>query len=763
MIDASLRTRLTIVSLIVLAITSCKCGDKHKPNKPTNPEKPPIGPIIKDACTESFSTIVVNGITYRDLNRNGKLDVYENYKLPISERVQYLIDHMTIEEKAGLMLHPTMPLTSDGRVDKEQVKKLIIDNHISAFLTTQSGADPQKMAEDNNNVQALASYSRWGIPISISTNPRNHIISRPLYDFSLEPGAFTAWPGTLGFAAMGLQSDRQLSYFNQEAKVRSNKSNKNNNRSKVKQAKAVKNNTSIIEEFSEIVRKEYRAVGIHISFAPQADIASEPRWGRISGTFGEHPDVVTDMTGAYIEGLQNNKNGNGLNRESVIAVLKHFPGAGPQSQGIDSANAFNKEQIYPYFGFDIHLQPFAKNLKKASKTPLAVMPYYGVPDLAFHTQADGNVIDIPGEAFHYNKTVLQTILRNEYAFNGVIISDWGILDNCDGACAEGLSDKELANNVSANKLPFGMPWTMELESVRARIIKAVNAGVDQFGGLSDPSELIAAIQSGEITMSRLNEAARRILTQKMQLELFESVCVSTKPQDIDNVFKNQTNIAKAKQAQRKSQVLLRNANGILPVTDLDSKRVFVYGVKDVNKLERKYGFTAITNIADINNADMAIIRINTPYEMTSRFPFGQIPFGQLALLSPEELDGNNHRPISSESGAIEYTTEYKGSDDYAIIKQAQQAGIPIVLSIYMDRPMIITELAQDNNIIILANFGAEDDAVFDIINGKSKAAGRLPFDLPISWNYVLIQDSDKPFDSAVPSSEFVYGTGILLP
>lgn len=723
MIKVSMHTRLTILSLIVLSIAACKCKNKPKP--------PPPPPPSENVCPQ-LNPITINGVTFRDLNGNGKLDDYENPALSISSRVQYLIDNMTIEEKAGLMLHPTIPLNPEGRIDKEKMRKLIVDSHIRTFQTTQSGNDPKKMAEDNNSIQVIAGTNSWGIPISISSNPRNHL-GRHNYNLTIEPGAFTAWPGTLGLAAMGLDG---ISGWNDSINVKTN-------------------NVSIVSEFADIMRQEYRAVGIHISLAPQADIATEPRWGRISGTFGEDIDVVTKMTGAYIQGLQTGQ----LSNNSVAAVLKHFPGAGPQREGIDSANSFSQDQEYPYNEFKTHLKPFRLTIEKVK--PSSVMPSYSKPaPITYEPDNGGEEIFIDSIAFHFNDAVLNSILRKELAFDGVVISDWGILDDCEGICINGLTDTELANGVSPMQQPFGSPWSVESLSIKERIVKAVNVGIDQFGGFSEPSELIAAIKSGDIPMSRINEAVRRILTQKMQLGIFDTPCVSI--ETIDSVFKNPENIKKAEFAQRSSQVLLKDANHILPVANLGTQKVFVYGVNNVATLANKYGFEPITNITDIANADMAIIRINTPYEMTSRFPFGQIPFGQLALLSPQDATLDENQTQFMTLNGETYTAEYKGSEDYNIIKQAKDAGIPVVLSIYMDRPMIITELAKENNVIVLANFGAQDEAVFDIITGASKAAGRLPFSLPKNWKYIPSQGSDRPSPISISDNEFSYGKGIIL-
>ena len=139
------------------------------------------------------------------------------------------------------------------------------------------------------------------------------------------------------------------------------------------------------------------------------------------------------------------------------------------------------------------------------------------------------------------------------------------------------------------------------------------------------------------------------------------------------------------------------------------------------------------------------MRISTPYETDPHFPFGSVHFGQLGFADSSSLiQDTDHAGV------------YTGSADYAAIKAAKAAGIPVVASIYLDRPAILTDVIGDID-ALLANFGALDTAFFDVLTGASAPKGKLPFELPSSWSAVLAQDEDVPHDSANPLYDYNAG------
>jgi len=167
---------------------------------------------------------------------------------------------------------------------------------------------------------------------------------------------------------------------------------------------------TLVREFGDIARREYLAVGIRVALHPMADLATEPRWARIQGTFGEDAELSSRIVSAYIEGFQ----GETLSPESVACMTKHFPGGGPQKDGEDPHFSYGKEQVYPGGNFDYHLIPFEAALEAGTAQ---IMPYYGMPV--------GLAVEEVG--FGFNKDVVTGLLRGKYGFDGVVCTDWTLL------------------------------------------------------------------------------------------------------------------------------------------------------------------------------------------------------------------------------------------------------------------------------------------------------------------------------------------------
>ncbi|MBW7984601.1 beta-glucosidase [Enterobacillus tribolii] len=670
---------LIFSGLLISGLTGCDDGREFYPDNSTKQA---------DLEVRNISLLTVDGLKFKDLNKNGQLEPYEDWRLDSVTRAKDLTSRMTVEEKAGAMMHGTITLDSAGRVDFTATDEDINQRLANTFITRMAG-NPQHISADNNKLQEMAENTRLGIPITISTDPRNHFVNDPNAT-SVAAGSFSQWPETLGMAAI--------------------------------------DDAALVKTFGDIARQEYRAVGIHMALSPQADLATEPRWGRINGTFGEDNQVAKRLVQAYIEGFQNGAGG--LNTDSVITVVKHFAGGGPQMKGLDAHNAYGKEQVYPGENLEYHLVPFEGAF---AANVASVMPYYGQPiNLWYKDQLIEEV------GFGFSKQVLTDMLRGRFAFKGVILSDWGILETCVGKCANGLSDEEVAAGVSPWTAGIGMPWGVENLTRQERVVKAVEAGIDQFGGTTDSSDLIAAINQQQLATGLIDASVTRILQQKFELGLFEKPFVDeTKAVSIVG---NSTFQQKADDAQRRSQVLLQNNNGLLPLA-LSGKKVFLHNVNAI--VAARYGLQVVDSP---DQAEIAILRVDTPHQNEPHYPFGMVNFGQLGFADAADV------VLDEKSGT------YTGSEDYQLIKQVKALNIPTVISVYVDRPVILTNIV-DKTDVLLANFGASDEAVLDVITGKSKAQGKMPFELPSSWQAVLDQKEDVPHDSVDPL--FPIGAGIL--
>ena len=402
------------------------------------------------------------GFTFCDLNKNGRLDVYEDARQPVEARVEDLLSQMTIEEKAGQMFCPYLSSTDEKSLHKKgspfsagTVLQTIAERQISAF-TCMGAAKPAVFAKWYNACQALARRTRLGIPITLGSDPRHHFIgeSNPLA--TLVDNGLSAWPAPIGFGAI---HDEELT-----------------------------------EQFGEIARKELRALGISFALHPVADTATEPRWPRIQETFGEDADVNARLTAAYIRGFQ----GEEIDGGSVACCVKHFPGGGPQKNGDDAHFTFGKEQIYPGNHFEYHLKPF----EAAAKAGVAaVMPYYGVP------------VGLPGieeVGFNYNRDIVTGLLREKMGYQGIVHTDYSIVKD---------------NIIAGIRLP-ARSWGAESLTGRQRVKKAIDAGIDQLGGELCSELLVDLVKSGDIPEARLDESCRRVLSLKFRLGLFDNPFVS---------------------------------------------------------------------------------------------------------------------------------------------------------------------------------------------------------------------------------------------
>jgi beta-glucosidase len=442
--------------------------------------------------------------------------------------------------------------------------------------------------------------------------------------------------------------------------------------------------------------------------SPQADLATEPRWSRSTGTFGEDAQLAKRMVQAYIIGFQNGATG--INKDSVITVVKHWVGYGAQPEGFDGHSAYGKYNVFPKNNFAYHIIPFTGAF---AANVAGVMPTYPIPrDVTWK----GKKLEAVGAGF--SKQLLSEELRGRYKFNGVIVSDWAITNDCTEPCVNGLPPGQ-----PPTPAHIGMPWGVETLTRAGRFIKGVNAGLDQFGGTEDSHILVEAVKAGKLTEARLAESAYRIMLQKLQQGLFENPYVD--PIQAASLCANASFMKEAHAAQSRSLVLLENKNKTLPLSD-KIKKLYLYQINP--QAAREAGFTVVEKPED---ADLALIRAVTPFER----------------LHPNYFFGarQNEGDLSFKDGNAEYEA----------IKTAS-AKAPTIVTIYLDRPAILTNV-KDKVAALLGNFGASDKALFDVLTGKVVPRGKLPFELPSSMDEVKAQAEDTPYDTKTPLYKFGFG------
>jgi beta-glucosidase len=634
------------------------------------PARQPTQPVLG---TRTAPIVEKDGLRFRDLDRNGVVDAYEDWRMTPARRADDLVARMTLEEKAGVLMHGTArsvggfggmgPAT---RYDTAANRALIADAKVNSLITRLGGA-PADQATENNKLQELAESTRLGIPVTVSSDPRNHF--QELLGASARAGRFSQWPETLGFAALG--------------------------------------DATLVRRFADVARQEYRAVGIHETLSPQADLATEPRWSRIAGTFGEDAALASRLVRAYVEGFQHGAAG--VDSAGVAVVVKHWVGYGAQKNGWDSHNAYGRFASISERSLAYHITPF----RAAFAAHVAgVMPTYSILENA---TLDGRPLEQVGAGF--NRQLLTDLLRTREGFRGVILTDWAVTNDCSAACRNGVAAGERPSFANV-----AMPWGVEDLSKRDRFVKALNAGVDQFGGTEDAAVLVDAVHAGAIPERRLDESVRRILEQKFQLGLFENPFVDSAA--AGRVVGNAAFQAQGTRAQQRALVLLENRKRLLPLSRR-ATRVFLYRIDPA--VAARYGLTVVSDPAQ---ADVAIVRADAPFEtLHPGFVFG-------AMQHEGNLGFND------------------GNADYEAIKRAS-AVVPTIVTVYLDRPAILTAV-RDRASALLANFGVSDAALLDVVTGRARAEGRLPFELPSSMAEVEAQRSDLPHDTAHPLYRFGY-------
>ncbi|SEO17912.1 glycoside hydrolase family 3 protein [Mucilaginibacter sp. OK283] len=712
------------------------------------------------ATTSGVKILTVDGLAFKDLNKNGKLDKYEDWRLSVDVRAKDLASQMSVEQIAGLMLYsrhqpiPAAPAgpfkgTYGGKVFAEsganpydlsdQQKQFLEKDNVRHVLIT-SVQTPEIAAKWNNNAQAFVEGLGLGIPNNNSSDPRHGTVATAEYNAGAG-GAISMWPGSLGFAATF--------------------------------------DPKVVENFGHIAALEYRALGIATALSPQVDIATEPRWARVSGTFGEDPQLSADMARGYIDGFQTSAGDKEINGGwgygSVNAMVKHWPGGGAGEGGRDAHYGYGKYAVYPGNNFKQHLIPFTEGAFKLNgKTGMAasVMPYYTI-SFNQDTKNKENV------ANNYNSYIINDLLRKKYKFDGVVCTDWLVTGD------------ETAVDVFLS----GKSWGVEGLSVAQRHYKILMAGVDQFGGNNEVTPVIAAYQMGvkdhgeAFMRARFEQSAVRLLRNIFRTGLFENPYLD--PEATKAVVGNPEFMNAGYAAQLKSIVMLKNKGNVLPLQT--GKTVYVpkkftpagrnfLGMETPEKLEYPVNMETVKKYFKVTEnpeeADYALVFINSPNsgggynsQDAKNGGTGYVPislqYGEYkavdaratSIAGGDPLEKFTNRTYKDKSAtAINVTDLAMVNDTYAKMK-----GKPVIVSVNMANPMVFSEFEKNANAIVV-DFGVQGQATLDVLTGKAEPSALLPLQMPADMKTVEQQFEDVPHDMKCYTDEqgHVYDFGYGL-
>ncbi|MFJ9173890.1 glycoside hydrolase family 3 N-terminal domain-containing protein [Streptomyces sp. NPDC102360] len=593
-------------------------------------------------------------------------DIYRNPAEPVHRRVEDLLARMTLHEKAGLLFQTMLAMNPDGSLveDREHPMGLMTARQMVGGLgmthfNLVGAAGARQLAEWHNRVQALAEETRLGIPVTLSTDPRHSFTDN--IGTAMMAGPFSQWPESLGLAAL--------------------------------------RDEDAVRAYADTVRQEYLAVGMRLALHPQIDLATEPRWSRIGGTFGEDADLTSRLVAAYVEGLRGPApDGERIGPDSIAAMVKHFPGGGPQLDGEDPHFPYGREQVYPGGFFDYHLRPFRAALAAGATQ---VMPYYGMPLATEYEEV----------AFGFNKGIITGLLREQLGFDGIVCTDWGLVTDAE---------------ILGQPMP-ARAWGAEHLSEEERVEKILAAGCDQFGGEARPELVVRLVETGRVDEKRIDDSVRRLLAEKFRLGLFDGRRY-VDPDAAEEIVGRADFRAAGARAQRRSLTLLKNGapageGAVLPVRP--GTTLYVEGVD--RETAARYATLADTPEA----ADLALIRLETPFEPR---PGGFEQFFHAGRLDFPE-------------------------DRLAEILQLL-ATVPTVTAIRLERPAVIPEIAE-HSAALIACYGSSDEALLDVLFARDGAApeGRLPFQLPRSMDEVQGGAPDAPQGS--PDPLYAFGHGLV--
>ena len=704
---------------------------------------------------------------FRDLNKNGMVDVYENWSCSVEDRTADLLKQMTLEEKAGMMLIETLNAGCQGSqhpqvdsfIDTQKMTRFILRTTAGATPTTtckvgdippMRGAPtvtPEQLATFANEVQKKAANARLGIPAVFKDNARNHVETDPRFGIAGGAGAFTQFPKEAGLAAAALGEQFK------------------------KEGKATTGDMSIIKEFTEVMGREYNAVGFRAGYVFMADLLTEPRWYRAHEVFTEDADLNANIMDSLVKGLQ----GGPVSKATKIALtVKHFPGGGPQELGMDPHYAFGKWQYYPSGNFGYHMKPFKAAIDAGVSS---IMPYYGVPmsgrDSAKQPIAltyDG--VTYPLTGFAFSKAIVTDLLRGKLGFKGYVNSDTGIIND--------------------------RAWGLEDKTVPERAAAAINGGTDVLSGFSDNKVITDLVKSGLLTEKRVDEAVTRLLAEQFRLGIFENPYVNAG--NAVNVIGS--SLEKGLEVQKKSVVLLDNKAKLLPLKD--KAKIYTIGM-DKATVE-SYGYTVTNgNYADgkpgdrvsAAGSDVAVIRVmvkdkiavynskdpntgdnpNFINPLTGKTWGAEDSCRMYPAVNPKCVDVDAYGnalvfggALPWEIGDISFSGMAKATSRtmYPSLEEIQKIATEVggwdkvVLSVYFRAPYVLDDASNLKQAgALMATFGVTDKAMMEVVSGKFTPMGKLPFALPKTLLAVQEQNSDMPgYKETKDGALYEYGYGL---
>ncbi len=692
----------------------------------------PNGPTIS---TVARPILEVDGLYFKDIDGSGTVSSVNDWRNSPEQRAAEYVKQLTLEEKIGQLFisdwrmgpkypsarlrgHVAQPDES-GCLDEAEVhqKTIFGEQHLPGTTTLikdwfarhtilRENAQPQDLADYLNQLQAVAEECPRFVPVQAASNSRNEN-GEIVFGMNDAGGIFPTWPGTLGIAAAVMGSGIEVA-----------------------------------DQWAEATRRSWEACNLRKGYMYMVDCMTDPRWQRSYGTFGEDPQLISEIAEHIIPRIQGSDNG--VTDTGVAVTTKHFPGGGPRENGFDPHYAAGQWNVYATPGSlqKYHMPGFVAAVGKGTSS---IMPYYSKPAAeksAVQQDMEGSDIRFDPYGFAYNRVFIHDILRRQMGFSGYINSDTGIVHN--------------------------MKWGVELLDEPERIGFAVNnAGVDVISGLFDNAYGMESYNRGKngyydthtlpegitadmvtLTDEALDRAVSRTLTEMFRLGMFENTyrdagkakeIVST-PADWEN----------ADRAHRQSVVLLKN-DGTLPLNP-QGKKIYARCFHK-NPAQGQAATAAlkemlrdVTLVEDYTEADIAILFVNPS---SGDYFTATAGYLELDICENKEVPNVDDHCRPMQETHLE-TTLTGVKDIEAIAAAVHSRGGKVISNINFPLAWLVGNVERRSD-ALLAGFETYPAATLDVIFGRFAPTGKLPITLPrgdevlaVNADGVCVSPNDVP-------------------
>lgn len=587
--------------------------------------------------TANLDLIEVDGYQFKDLNKDGELNPYEDWRLTAEERADDLLAQMSDTQITAQMAHITLTSLKESMFNDLNVGFALAYNYF--------GESKETAVDKMNYIQALCEESELAVPAVISMD--SVIGASWINGTTIMPDAIT----------LGATGDVKL-----------------------------------VGEIADIQRQEMLALGVRMSLSPNADLATDPRWGRNQETYGEDAEQAKAMVKAAVTGLQNGDAG--LTEQSVMACVKHFPGSGPQTAGVDGTPlVFDDES----FALALSIFEAAMEVRPASIMPYgySTVPYLG-----------GDAVE---NYAHESYTVTTEWLREKLGYTGIIQTDWGM-----------------------------------------STVSEVQAGADAVGGMGsrDVKKVL-----DQVDVEELKPRARRLLVAKFQLGVFENPFVDA--EEVAAVVGSAEHYAKALEAAERAATLVKYENqtalegqniivaGTL-ATDVDAlnsgwKLSVENGLNDDGK--------SILEAIEARNGG-AVTYVATAADVADRYPENTT-----AIVVVGEKSGT-HEPAWGTAN-LEFPEEQRSLINALDAAGVNVVAVVLMNRAYVMTP--IDNAADAVVIAYRPGVTAGAEAIAHVLYGDCAISGKLPWQIPANMEQVMLQREDLPKDIENPLYDYGFG------